>query len=293
MRPRPIPRTSASRAALARLLLFAAPLTLAGCGDNQTHPSVGAAYDAGIAAPLQCVPNLDGTITAAELQAVDGIPVKYLVSPAGSTRGVNLDGVVNATGQRVWDWGTSYASDATIQIQAAPLAGKWYAASFPGGTFVTPFDAGGTLEAVYHEDAQAIWLHGLASAQPDPPRGKTLYAYAQPLPITKFPLTVGASWTVTGTVQNGTLDGLPYASQDTYAISDDATGELILPDLTFTQAHRIRSKVTIDPAAGQTVVSYQTSFYFECFGEIARATSQTNETNADFTTAAEVRRLGL
>jgi hypothetical protein len=31
---------------------------------------------------------------------------------------------------------------------------------------------------------------------------------------------------------------------------------------------------------------------FECFGEIARATSQPNETNDDFTTAAELRRFG-
>ena len=209
------------------------------------------------------------------------------------TTTVDLDGTVDSTGQLVWDWGTSYATDETIQIQAVPLAGKWYAASFPGGTFVTPFDAGDTLEAIYHEDANAIWLHGLASTQENPPNGKTLYAYSQPIQVTEFPLSVGSSWTATGTVENGTLDGLPYASHDTYTISDDATGELILPDLTFTQVHRVRQKVTIDPAAGETVVTYQTSFYFECFGEIARATSQTNETNADFTTAAEVRRLGL
>ena len=53
-----------------------------------------------------------------------------------------------------------------------------------------------------------------------------------------FPLSVGSTWTVTGTVVNGMLEGLPYAGQDTYEVTDDATGELILPDLTFTQAHR-------------------------------------------------------
>ena len=37
-------------------------------------------------------------------------------------------------------------------------------------------------------------------------------------------------------------------------------------------------------------MTYQISFLFECFGEVARATSQPNETNQDFTTAAEVRR---
>ena len=268
-------------------------LALAGCGDNQTHPDPSVAYDAGLATPLQCVPNLDGTITESELQSVLNVPVKYRVSPAGTLRTVNQDGTVDATGQRVWDWGTSLADDQEIQIQAVALSGKWYAASFPGGTFVTPFDAADTLEAVYHEDDTTLWLHGLASTLESPPNGKTLYAYTQPVAVTKFPLTVGSSWTSVGTVVNGTLDGLPYASQDTYEISDDALGELILPDLTFTQAHRIRSKVTIDPAAGETLVTLETSFYFECFGEVARATSQPNETNPDFTTAAEVRRLGL
>jgi hypothetical protein len=263
------------------------------CGNNQTYLPQGADYDAGLAEPLQCVPNLDGTITAAEFQEANGIPVKYLVSPSGLTTTVDLDGTVDSTGQRVWNWGTSYATDQVIQIQASPLTGKWYAASFPGGTFVTPFDAGDTLEAVYHEDANAIWLHGIASTEESPPNGKTLYAYSQPIPVTEFPLSVGSSWTATGTVVNGTLEGLPYASQDTYTITDDATGELILPDLTFTQVHRIREKVAIDPAAGESVVTYQTSFYFECFGEVARATSQPNETNSDFTTAAQVRRLGL
>jgi hypothetical protein len=271
------------------------PLALAGCGDNQTHPDVNAEFDAGIAAPLQCVPNLDGTITAAELQEVNGIPVKYLVaeSPGGMTSSVDLDGTVDSTGQRVWDWGTSYATDGIIQIQAVPLAAQWYAASFPGGTFVVPFDAAGTLDAIYHEDSTAIWLHGLASTVQNPPNGQTLYAYSQPIAVTQFPLTVGSSWTSTGTVKNGMLEGLPYASTDTYEISDDATGELVLPDLTFTQVHRIRQKVTLDPAAGETVVTYQTSFYFECFGEVARATGPANGPGPDFTTAAEVRRLGL
>jgi hypothetical protein len=100
------------------------------------------------------------------------------------------------------------------------------------------------------------------------------------------------AWTSTGVVMNGTLRGLPYAGQDTYELTDDATGELVLPDLTFEQAHRVRSKVTVAPSAGATITTKQVSFFFECFGEVARATSQPNETQDDFTTAAEVRRFG-
>jgi hypothetical protein len=266
---------------------------LAACGNNMTYVDSTAAYDAGVATPLQCVPTLDGQITAAELTPILNTPVKYLVSAAGTTPTVDVSGEVDSTGQLVWNWGTSLATDATIEIEATALTGKWYAASFPGGVFVTPFDAADTLEAVYHADSTAIWLHGLASTQESPAEGQTLYAYTQPVAITQFPLHVGASWTSTGTVMNGTLRGLPYASQDTYQVTDDATGELILPDLTFTQAHRVRTTVTLDPAAGESIVTQQVSYFFECFGEVARATSQPGETNQNFTTAAEVRRFGL
>ena len=276
------------------LTLTALALVLAaGCGNNQTYPDPAVAYDAGLATPLDCEPTLDGTITAAQLTPVLGIPVKYLVSQANTTEPVDVVGEVDSSGQRVWNWGTSLDTDATISIEATPLTGKWYAASFPGGVFVTPFDAGDTLEAVYHSDANGIYLHGLASTVQNPPNGETLYAYTQPVTITQFPLSVGSSWVSTATVENGMLDGLPYASTDTYEVSDDATGQLILPDVTFTQAHRIRTKVTINPAAGEAVTTWLVSLFFQCFGEVARATSQTNDTNENFTTAAQVRRFGL
>ena len=55
----------------------------------------------------------------------------------------------------------------------------------------------------------------------------------------------------------------------------------------------MRTTLTVTPAAGKAVSTRQTSFLFECFGEVARATSQNDETQDNFTTAAEVRRLGL
>jgi len=74
--------------------------------------------------------------------------------------------------------------------------------------------------------------------------------------------------------------------------TDDAIGTMILPDFTFTQVHRVRTNLTNAPVVGATSTTRQVSFIFECFGEVARATSQTNEPNVDFTTAAEQRRLG-
>jgi hypothetical protein len=263
---------------------------VAACEPNQTHPDDHAAYDAGTPGQLQCVPNLDGQIVGAELQAALGVPVKYLVSPLGKTRMVDVAGTTDPSGHLVWDWGTDYADDQVAQIAASALTGKWYASSFPNGQFAAPFDAGDTVEAVYSQDDAGLYLQGLASTKPTP---ETLLVYDQPVVLYKLPLTVGSTWTSTGVVKNGTLMGNPWVEQDTYVGADDATGQLVLPDVTFTQAHRVRFVVTLAPSVGQTITKRQVSFMFECFGEVGRATSQNGETSDDFMTAAEQRRFGL
>jgi hypothetical protein len=275
-------------------LLIAASLALAAvaCGPNETHPLPGT-YVGEAGAPLPCVPNLDGTIDANELAPALGIPATYLISPIGTTRAVDITGATDASGQLTWDWSTSYSDDGAVAISASALAGQWYASSFPGGQFVVQYDASDTLEAVYSHDGQAMLLYGLASHDPAPAEGKTLIVYAQPVSLYEFPFHAGSTWTSVGNVMNATLRGLQYAGTDTYVTTDDATGTMILPDLTFTQAHRVRTTLSNNPAVGEASTTRQVSFIFECFGEVARATSQTNETKDDFTTAAEVRRLGV
>jgi hypothetical protein len=264
------------------------------CQDNQTHPPDTTPYEAGTIATLTCVPNLDGVIQSSELQPALGVTADYLVNPANTTRMVDVEGQVNGSGQLVWDWGTSYANDQVAMIEATPLQGKWYASSFPGGQYVTPFDAGDTIEAVYSQDDNGAYLHGIASKEQSPSTGQTLWAYETPVTLYQFPLKPGTSWTTTGVIKNGVVDGLPYAAQDEYQGTDDATGQLILPDFTFTQAHRLRFVVTTTfSAGGNPQVNRQVSFLSECAGEVGRASSQMNETNQNFTTAAEQRRLGM
>ena len=56
----------------------------------------------------------------------------------------------------------------------------------------------------------------------------------------------------------------------------------------------MRTHVFRTPATGTPVVGKRTTiFMFECFGEVARAESQPNEANPDFTTAAYLRRFAL
>lgn len=279
------------RAPLLPLLLTSLLLAATGCGDNAT-PAGRDAFVGGDSGTLSCVPDLDGTILAREVPTVLDTPASYLVNPVGKDRAVDLVGKVDKAGKRVWDFGTDFADDQALKLTATALAGKWYAASFPGGSFVSPLDAAQTLDAVYRRDDGGLYLMGLASKVEAPAEGKTLLVYDAPIKILSFPLAAGAKWVSVGTVTGGVVRNLPYAGKDTYEVEDDGVGRLILTDFTFEQAHRVRTKVTVSPSAGATVVRHQVSFFSECFGEIARATSKDNEPAADFTTAAELRRLG-
>jgi hypothetical protein len=275
-------------------LAFASALLAAGsigCGDNLTHPPDRdpVTQDGGT---LACTPNLDGRIDAAELRAAYDIPVSYLVSPPTEARKVDLEGQSDGKGGHIWDFSQDFASDKLATLTASKVEGKWYAASFPAGQFAAPLDAAGTLDGVYVADNSAISLLGVASVSEKPKEGKTLLVYDAPVAIYRFPLEPGKSWVSTGQVVNGTIRGLPYAGKDTYEVKDDALGTLDLHDFTFQSVHRVRTKVTVAPAVGAATTELQVGFVFECFGEVVRATSKQNETNQDFTAAAEVRRLG-
>ena len=271
------------RTARSTPVLVAALALLSGCAEPISYP----APDAGDAGSFTCIPNLDGQIDASELQAALNLPVSYVVSDMAP---VDLVGQVDSSGVQQWDFSTSLATDTTATIAATTLDGKWYQASFPAGQWVAPVDVDDTIEGVYAADSQAIYLQGIASASETPANMKTLIVYATPVAVYRFPLKAGQSWMSTSAVTGGLLRGLPYAGTDTYDVSDDATGQMNLHDYTFTQVHRVRTTVTVAPSAGKAAATRQTSFMFECFGEIVRATSLTNEKSDDFTEAAEVRR---
>lgn len=278
------------------ILTSALLVCLCACGDNDTPPPQHAQYDGGAAqAALPCVPNLDGKIESRELVPQVGIPATYLVSPAGKTRNVDVVGQTNAAGKLAWGFSADFADDQIARIAAQTIEGKWYAPDFANvpNPVVVAIDLGGRTEGVYTQDEQGFFLHGVASVAPDVPEGKTLLVYTTPIMLYRFPLVAGATWTSVGEVKNGTLRGLPFASKDTYEVKVDGTGELGLPDFILTQALRVRTNVSIVPSAGQTTTQRQVGFIFECLGEAARATSNLNEPNENFTVASEVRRLGL
>lgn len=253
-----------------------------GCAENTTPQPEGGAVP-----PVSCLPDLDGTLVAAEVPVVLGVPVDYYV---GANVTVDVAGQGSGATRR-WDWSEERAGDDVEATAAGALGTRWYAGMFPGGQFVAP--AAGGLEGIHAKDDQGVYLLGLASPTDAMPT-RTLLRYATPVAVLRFPLAEGARWTEVGTVTGGVLNGLPYNGTDTYDFAADARGELRLPYVRFVDALRVRTLVTSRPAVGGGVITRrQVGFWAECFGEIGRATSRPGEPADDFTTAEAQRRLAL
>ena len=266
-------------------------LTFAACDDNLTYVQrddhVGPT-----AVPLDCRPNLDGQIDASEVSLSLGAMASYRVSPPGESRAVDLLGE-EVNGTRTWDWSLDYASDQHAALGVIDISTRWYAEHFEAQAFSVAVDAASALEAVYVAEESRLVLLGFASQDEAPPVGQTLLIFDEPVDYYRFPLQPPMSWQSVGEVLDGVYLGAPFAAQYTYDFSVEAVGELLLPDVTFTQAHLVHQVMTITPLVGPVTVTRQASFLFECFGEVARATSHPEETDEHFTEAAEVRRMGL
>lgn len=259
---------------------------LPACTENRT-PATG--QDAG-ATVLSCLPNLDGRIDADELPVALEARASYFVS---ENTPVQLAGMADGNALR-WSFPDETSADQRLSFAAAPLLDQWYAESFPDATFILANDVMGTVDGIYRKDDAGLWLLGLASAMENPPEGKTLYRYASPVALLRFPIEDGDRYTEVGEIDSGVVRGLPYVGTDTYEIVIDGSGELELPYVSFSPVLRTYTYVLSEPAAGGVTTSRrQVSFLFECFGEVMRATSRADEPTVNFTTAAELRRFAL
>ncbi len=263
-----------------------------GCDDNLTVPSRKPAEGAEVQ-PLACIPNLDGKIDSKELAAAIGVPVHYVVSPAGVQRTVDLTGKKEKAGRFAWAFSSDYADDQSLIITPVLAKDQWYATSFPADAFVTPFDAGDRVDSIGRLTDQGLQLMGLASHVEAPAEGKTLLIYNPPIDLLRFPIAPGQTFVSAGKITNGTFRGLQYAGKDTYEVTVDGIGTIDLPSFSFDEVHRVRTKVTVEPSVGAPQTQLQVSFFAECFGEVVRATSANGETDPDFTQTAELRRLGF
>lgn len=250
-------------------------LAACGVGDNTT-PQPEAPPDVDF-----CVPNRDREITAAELPIALGETVPTYVSKPGAP----VDLVGDDTG---WRLDSESVDDVITSIGPVPLATQWYAAQFPEGRFVV--EAADGLDAIYHQDEQALWLDGTASQE----ASITLVRYADPVALLRFPLRDGDRAELTAALPDATIEGLPFIGTDDFTIDVTVRDHLIVPYVDFSPVHRVRTTITRKATGTMVSVTKRaTLFMFECFGEVARAEAATNEPSPDFTSAAYLRRFAL
>ena len=258
------------------LLLIALALGAAGCADNRTPYGPDAGNDE---RGFSCLPNLDGVLDRAEMPTQLRNEASYLVA-----QNVNID----LSGDEI-DLRNEFAGEEKLGLVALPLQGQWFADDFASGSIVVPLSGAGDTLGVLRLTDSALTLLGIVSTL----EGHTILHYQNPIDLYRFPLEVGNAW-ISESAVTGTLASVPYNGTDTYEIRVPSIDAVLLPHLRFTSAYRVHTSVTSDSgAAGVIVKRQQISLLSECFGEITRALSQDNETELNFTAAAELWRFSL
>jgi hypothetical protein len=258
----------------------------AGCFGETVPSNDDAGYGHGPDLLPLCTGNNDGQIARGELQFPLGLSVRYLSNPAGTTVTVNPAGTLKPSGP---EWDLTSTAGEVQELMLQPVQGQWFGGSFPNATYATTTDfASGTL-GIFQVTNDALLILGYASSAPN----QTLLVYDAPIASVHFPIRQGDSWVTGARIVNGTLNGAPFASSDTYRISVDAKGTAVLPFLSFDNTLRIHVELSQALPGGVAVSRIQQLFFHECYGELGRMVSNPGETDPSFTNAAEFRRLAL
>lgn len=233
-----------------------------------------------------CVANNDGVIARSELPLVIGVSARYLQNPDGTVATVDPVGQDSPDGT-AWDF-TSEAGN-IVELPILSVNGKWFEDKFPGATYATYTDLASKTLGVFRLTDGALQIMGFVSEAPN----QVLLVYQQPVDSIRFPLHLGDGWIATGKITDGMFNGLPVAETDTYKITVDAKGVVVLPSLRV--ANTLRIRVELDQAAlgGATSHITQLLYFRECVGEVGRMVSAPNDPNRNFTSAATFRRLAL
>jgi len=243
-----------------------------------------------------CLPNNDGVIDGSEMPVVIGAVVSLRANPPGVHQVVVPAG--RQEGNRwVWDFSAVDDGEVTTRIKVHAIEGTWFAPHFPDATNAAAVSVHEPdVLGIYRAGEGEVALLGLASAQADPPGGRTLLVYDQPLMLFRFPLYPGKTWSQTVTFRDALLKGVKNAGREEYLFAVDGAGEVRLPQFSVANALRFRMRVRQTFVVGHGESSVQSIYYLwlsECLGEVARMVSLPHETDPNFGLAREVRRMGL
>lgn len=257
------------------------------CGTDGTCRPASSSADGGPSASpdagtLACLPNHDGRIDRDEVPLRAGLSATFRIATDADvdTKGLGGDD------DRYWNLDGTLEGDHDVELALLDPAGQWFADLFPTATYFTTLSTESDLLGVFQVQDDALLLLGVVS--PEDGLYRTELSYEPAVEVLRFPLVADGTWSTTTEV-SGIAIGAPTLYSETYESSVDASGTLDTPYGTFA-VQRVHTELT--RTVGVAVVTRQTyTFVSECYGPIASLISQDYETDADFTTAAEVRRL--
>jgi hypothetical protein len=235
-----------------------------------------------------CVPNHDGVVTRAELPMLSGLHASFVIAESVT---MTTGGVAQPDGSTDWDFSAALSGDHTVTITTDDPAGQWFSSKFTSATYTSKLSDTETFLGIYQATAASLLLQGVVTPTSASPQ--TEVAYSPSAEILAVPMQMGSTWTSTSTV-TGTADGILADYTEKYDSSVDAHGSLEVPYGTFDV---LRVQTTLTRTDGALIQTTQTmTFVAECFGPVARLTSQTTTYpqavpgNA-FTSVAEAWRL--
>jgi hypothetical protein len=230
-----------------------------------------------------CVPNHDGVISRSEMIFVTGVRANQRVAT-----NVTFDtaGTAQADGGRTWTLDAAQSGDQTVVFEAQPVTGSWFESSFTGATYAVRLSAGSDLLGVFEATPTELKLRGVVS--PADGTFATKMTYSPPATILKFPIQLNATWTSSSTV-SGLNQGFFNTYTEDYSTVVDRQGDAVTP---FSRFDVLRVNTTLTRTVGIVPTVTRThALTTECFGAVGTLVSGSNETNANFTDVAELRRL--
>jgi hypothetical protein len=232
-----------------------------------------------------CVPNHDGTIERSEVTLRPGLHATFRVAEDVT---VDLHGEEQADGSRAWDLSESLPGDESVRVELQSLDGKWFNADYPDADYATRLSASEDVFGVFSVGPDGLYLNGVVSA--DDGTFATELHYDPPASILEFPIAQGSTWSSDSDV-SGRYLGNPWTSAtEEYRSQVDAHGTLKTPSFGTFDVLRVRTD--LERTVGfSTTTQITYTFVSECFGTVATIRSKDNEDQAEFTDAAEVRRL--
>lgn len=248
-------------------------------GAPGTPDGSGPGFDAPIGG---CVPDHDGVIARDEVPLAAGRSATFRIATDAT---VSTAGVLQPDGHHQWTLDTALAGDADADVVLAAPTGAWWADDFPGASYATPLSATSDLIGVFAIDDTRVRLLGVVS--PTGGVGRTEVTYDPAVDVMRMPLATDAAWTV-DTTATGVVSGVIAGYTEHYDYAVDAVGTLATP---YGEFPVVRVAIDFEQNAGVITTRRSFAFMAECFGTVATIVSQDYESGAEFTDAAEVRRL--